>query len=166
MVNKLFGELETVHKMITAKMKCSNCGAEMSNMNFSWDKKYWLMMLPIIPILLLGFYPIAKMTLFKGDASKELSVSDIQKSSNAQNIDVVGLITNNGSHKWTNITIEAEFFDGSGAFLDEQSTSLRTEVPAGAKEHFKISFRTAETKLMAEDTKMVVKIAGGHTSPF
>ena len=120
----------------------------------------------MIPIMLLAFLPIIRMTFFKGDVTKDLVISEVQKRSNGQSIDVLGLITNNGRHKWSSVTIEAEFFDGSGVFLDEQSSYLRSEIPAGAKEHFKISMRTSDSKLKAEDTKMVVKIAGGHTMPF
>ncbi len=149
-----------------AKMKCSNCGAEMSNLNFTQGKKHLLYRLFMIPIMLLAFLPIIRMTFFKGDVTKDLVISEVQKRSNGQSIDVLGLITNNGRHKWSSVTIEAEFFDGSGVFLDEQSSYLRSEIPAGAKEHFKISMRTSDSKLKAEDTKMVVKIAGGHTMPF
>ena len=148
---------------MTAKMKCSNCGAEMSNFNFSPGRRYWLFM---IPIMLLGFFPFIRMTFFKGDVTKDLVISEIQKRVSGPSTEVVGLITNKGSHKWSNVTIEAEFFDGSGVFLDEQSSSLRAEIPAGAQEHFKISLRTSDPKLQAADTKMVVKIAGGHTMPF
>jgi len=146
-----------------AKMTCSNCGAEMSNLNFSAGRRYWLFM---IPVMLLGFYPLLRMTFFKGDATKDLVISEVEKHSNGPITDVVGVITNNGSRKWSMVTIEAEFFDGAGAFLDEQSSPLRAEIPAGAKEHFKITLRALDPKLKAEDTKMVVKVAGGHTMPF
>jgi len=138
----------------------------MSNLNFTQGKKHLLYRLFMIPIMLLAFLPIIRMTFFKGDVTKDLVISEVQKRSNGQSIDVLGLITNNGRHKWSSVTIEAEFFDGSGVFLDEQSSYLRSEIPAGAKEHFKISMRTSDSKLKAEDTKMVVKIAGGHTMPF
>jgi hypothetical protein len=146
-----------------AKMTCSNCGAEMSNLNFSAGRRYWLFM---IPVMLLGFYPLLRMSYFKGDATKDLVISEVEKRSNGPITDVVGVITNKGSRKWSSVTIEAEFFDGSGVFLDEQSSLLRAEIPAGAKEHFKISLRASDPKLKAEDTKMVVKVAGGHTMPF
>jgi len=144
-------------------MKCSTCGAEMSNFNFSWGRRYWLF---TIPIMLMGFYPLFRMTFLKGDVTKELVISEVQERKTGRSIDVVGLITNNGSHKWSSVTIEAEFYDAKGVFLDEESTYLRAEVPAGPKEHFKISLRTPDPKLQAEDTKMVVKVAGGHTMPF
>lgn len=146
-----------------AKMKCSNCGAEISNMNMSWGRKYWLFM---IPVMLLGFYPLLKMTLFKGDVTKELIVSDVKKRQNGEQTDVTGLITNNGRNKWSSVTIEAEFFDASGTFITETSDYLRTDIQPGAKEHFKISYRTSSPELSAPDTKMVVKVAGGHSFGF
>ena len=148
---------------MNAKMTCSNCGAEMSNLNFSAGRRYWLFM---IPFMLLAFFPIIRMSFFKGDATKDLVISEVEKRSNGPSTDVVGLITNKGSRKWSGVTNEAEFFDASGAFLDEQSSPLRSEIPAGAKEHFKITLRALDPKLKAEDTKMVVKLAGGHTMPF
>ena len=146
-----------------AKMKCSNCGAEMSNLNFSWGKKYWLFM---IPVMLLGFLPLMKMMFFKGDATKDLVISEIQKRVNGPNIDVIGLITNSGSHKWSSITVEAEFFDSAGVFVDEQSEYLRSDIPPAAKEHFKFSWKASDPKLLADDIKMIVKVAGGHSMPF
>jgi hypothetical protein len=116
--------------------------------------------------MLIGLFPLFRMTYLKGDITKELVISEVEKRSSAPTIDIVGLITNRGTHKWSNISIEAEFYDGSGAFLDEKSDYLRTEIPAGAKEHFKISLRTPDPRLRADDTKMVVKIAGGHSPPF
>ncbi len=46
-----------------AKMKCSNCGAEISNLNMSWGWKNYLM---VVPIMLLGFLPLLRTTFFKG----------------------------------------------------------------------------------------------------
>lgn len=146
-----------------AKMKCSNCGAEMSNLNMSWGRRYWLFM---IPVMLLGFLPLLKMTFFKGDVTKDLSVSEIQKRAVDKSIEIIGLLTNNGSRKWSSVTVEVEFFDASGVFIDEASEYLRSEVAAGAKEHFKIAIRSPGAAILAPDTKMVVKVSGGHTMPF
>jgi hypothetical protein len=146
-----------------AKMKCSNCGAEMSNLNMTWGRKQlWF----IIPILLLGFLPMAKLFWFKGDATKELTVSEIQKRISGQSLEIVGLITNNGGHKWSSVTIEAEFFDAAGNFLDEASEYLRSDINEGAKEHFKITMKLPPTQESLLGTKMVVKVTGGHTMPF
>ena len=146
-----------------AKMKCSNCGAEMSNLNMTWGKKQMLL---IIPIMLIGFLPLARMMFFKGDIMKELAISDIQSRPAEMSLEVVGLITNSGSHDWSGITVQAEFFDGKGGFLNEATEYLQSDVKAGAKEHFKITIRSPSATMTDPATKMVVKIAGGHTSPF
>ena len=146
-----------------AKMKCSHCGAEMVNLNMSWG---WKQLLIVIPIMLLGFYPLAKMTLFRSDISKDLVISDVQKRDGERDLEIIGLITNTGSRTWSNVTIEAEFFDGSGAFIDEASEYIPADITGNAKEHFKVTFHSPAKTLRSPETKMVVKIAGGHTSPF
>ena len=146
-----------------AKMKCSNCGAEMSNFNMSWG---WKHLLFVVPILLLGFFPLLRLTFFKGDVTKELSIRDVQKRSIEGRLEIVGLITNTGNRSWSGVTIEAEFFDASGAFIDEAHEYLQADVPGNAKEHFKVTITDPSPALNAPDTKMVVKVAGGHTSPF
>ena len=146
-----------------AKMKCSNCGAEMSNLTLSWGKKQlWF----IIPIMVIGFLPMVKLFWFKGDATKDLVVSEIQKRVNGSSVEIVGLITNSGSNKFSSVTIEAEFFDAAGNFLDEESEYMRSEIPGGAKEHFKITLKTPLSQANAPDTKMVVKVTGGQSMPF
>jgi hypothetical protein len=146
-----------------AKVKCSNCGAELSNFNLSWGKKQFLF---VVPIMILAFLPIVKMTFFKGDASKELTISDVQKRVNDQSMEIIGLITNTGSHKWSSVTVEAEFYDSSGAFIDEAQESLRSEVSAKAKEHFKMTIHHPSPAVSGPDTKMVLKISSGMTLPF
>lgn len=144
-----------------AKMKCSNCGAEMSNLNMSWGKKQlWF----IIPIMLLGFMPMIKLFWFKGEATKDLVISEVQKRTNGSSLEIVGLLTNSGKHTFSSVTIEAEFFDAAGNFLDEQSEYLRSDITGGAKEHFKITVKTPP--VTSPEPKMVVKVTGGHSMPF
>ena len=87
-----------------AKMKCSNCGAEISNLNMSWGWKNYLM---VVPIMLLGFLPLLRMTFFKGDITKELTISDVQRRSVDRSLEIVGLIANKGNRTWSGVTIEA-----------------------------------------------------------
>ena len=146
-----------------AKMKCSNCGAEISNLNMSWGWKNYLM---VVPIMLLGFLPLLRTTFFKGDITKELTISDVQRRSVDRSLEIVGLIANKGNRTWSGVTIEAEFFDASGAFIDEATDYRRADISANAQEHFKVTILTPSAALSDPGTKMVVKVAGGHTSPF
>jgi hypothetical protein len=149
--------------LMLAQMKCSNCGAEMSNFNMSWGWKNYLVMLPI---MLLGFLPLLQMTFFKGDVTKELTISDVQRRSADRSVEIVGLITNKGNRTWSGVTIEAEFFDASGAFIDEATDYRRADISANAQEHFKVTIANPPPALSDPDTKMVVKVAGGHSLPF
>ena len=146
-----------------AKMKCSNCGAEMSNLNMSWG---WKPLLIMVPIMLLGFLPLLKLTFFQADITKDLTVSDITKRIVDDRLEIIGLITSTGSHNWSGISLEVEFFDSNGAFVDEAQERLGADIAAKAKEHFKMTIRDPSPALNAPDTKMVVKVAGGHTSSF
>jgi len=144
-------------------MKCSSCGAEMENLNMSWGKKQWFF---IIPIMILGFLPLAKMTFFKGDPTSDMIISEIRSNTNGGTIEITGLITNSGRHEWSSVTVEVEFFDKNGNFLDEKSEYLRTTIKPDAKEHFKVSIASKDERLLEEGVDVRVKIAGGHTSPF
>jgi len=148
---------------MAAKLKCSNCGEEISTFNMSWG---WKHLLFIVPIMLIGFLPMARLFLFKGNISKELVLSEVEKRLTGGNLEIVGLITNNGNHDWTAVAIEAEFFDTSGVFLDEGQEYLRSNVSRGAKEHFKITIRNPKESMTSDQSKMVVKVSGGHSSPF
>jgi hypothetical protein len=146
-----------------AKMKCSNCGAEVTNLSMSWG---WKHLLFAVPVMLLGFYPLLKMSFFKGDITKELQVSDVQQRSRDGSLEIVGLITNTGSTTWSSVTIEAEFFDAAGNFLEEATQYHQGHITGNAKEHFKVTILSPAPALSAPETKMVVKVAGGHSSPF
>lgn len=146
-----------------AKMKCSNCGAEMSNLSLTWGKKQlWF----IIPIMLLGFLPMAKLFWFKGDATKDLVISEVHRRTINDVHEITGLLTNNGRHKFSSVTIEAEFFDAAGTFLDEGSEYLRSDIAGGAKEHFKITMKRPSAQAESPGTKVELKVTGGRSDPF
>ena len=146
-----------------AKMKCSNCGAEMSNMSMNWGlKQLWV----IVPILILGFLPLIRMTLYKGDVTKDLAISEVRTKMVGSSLEVIGLISNSSGREWSGVTIEAEFYDPSGVFLDERTQYLQSTIGGHAKEHFKVTV-SSPPELAAEGViKPTMKISGGHTSPF
>jgi len=146
-----------------AKIKCSSCGSEIDNLNFSWGKKYWLF---IIPVMLLGFYPLIKMTLLKADPLKDMTISQVETKSGEDTIEVIGLITNDGRNRWSNVTVEVEFFDSDGKFLDERSEHLQSTIRPDAMEHFKVAIADASPEMIADGVEMKVKISGGLSMPF
>ena len=149
-----------------AKVKCSNCGAEISNLNFSWGRKQWLLMLPALLIIPIALFPLYRLNFMKGDIAKELSISNVEKRVRGPNGEVVGIITNHSKRAWNGVNVEAEFFDADGNFLDEERSFLSLDLVPGAQEHFKISIHTSDPKVLENDAKVVVKISSGRTDPF
>lgn len=146
-----------------AKMKCSNCGAEISNLSMTWG---WKQLLLTLPIVLIGMIPLLMLRFSKGDVAKALLISNVQKRDKDGQLEVVGLITNQGNRTWSSVTVEAEFVDASGAFLDEEEQYRHGDVAGKAEEHFKLTISSPSPALTAADTKMVVKVSGGRVSPF
>jgi hypothetical protein len=68
--------------------------------------------------MLIGFLPLIKMSFFKGDVTKDLKISGIETRASGKSLEIVGLITNSSGREWSGITVEAEFFDASGRFID------------------------------------------------
>jgi hypothetical protein len=120
----------------------------------------------VIPIMLLGFLPLIKMTFFKGEVTKDLTVGEIQTKVSGRSLEIIGLITNSSRSEWSSVTVEAEFFDDSGKFVDEAIEYLRSDIGGNSKEHFKIVINSPPEAALNGSIKPVVKISGGHTSPF
>ncbi len=63
-------------------MKCPTCGADIlagadipaMNIQYSWKQ-----LLFIVPIMLLGFWPLAQVTILRGDVTKDLVVRQVEK---------------------------------------------------------------------------------------
>ena len=149
-------------------MKCSNCGADVPAVNVQYS---WKQFLFIVPLLLVGFWPLAQLTILRGDVTKDLVIRQVGKKLSFQDsprgkLVVTGLIKNLGKRDWSGVTIEAEFFDEQGMFLDEASEYLRSDILGEAEEHFKMEIRSPGNALIAETTTLKVKISGGRSKPF
>ena len=149
-------------------MKCSNCGADVPAVNVQYS---WKQLLIIVPLLLVGFWPLAQLTILRGDVKKDLVIRQVEKKLSFQDsprgkLVVTGLIKNLGKRDWSGVTIEAEFFDEQGMFLDEASEYLRSDILGEAEEHFKMEIRSPGNALIAETTTLKVKISGGRSKPF
>ena len=149
-------------------MKCSNCGADIPAVNVQYS---WKQLIFIVPILLVGFWPLAQLTIFRGDVTKDLVIRQVEKKLSFQDspngtLVVTGIIKNLGSREWSGVTVEAEFFDEQGMFLDEATEYIRSDILAEAEEHFKIQIRSPRNELTADTTALKVKISGGRSQPF
>ena len=149
-------------------MKCSNCGADIPAVNVQYS---WKQLLFIVPILLVGFWPLAQLTIFRGDVTKDLVIRQVEKKLSFQDspngtLVVTGIIKNLGNREWSGVTVEAEFFDEQDMFLDEASEYIRSDILAEAEEHFKIQIRSPRNELTADTTALKVKISGGRSQLF
>jgi len=149
-------------------MKCSNCGADIPAVNVQYS---WKQLIFIVPILLVGFWPLAQLTIFRGDVTKDLVIRQVEKKLSFQDspngtLVVTGIIKNLGNREWSGVTVEAEFFDEQDMFLDEASEYIRSDILAEAEEHFKIQIRSPRNELTADTTALKVKISGGRSQPF
>lgn len=146
-----------------ATVKCSNCGAEITNLNFSWGRKQWLW---LIPILLISFLPMWKLYAPKGDFRQDLQIHVLEKRQAGQDLEILGDVTNRGKTRWENINIDCLFFDSKGSFIDKASGRVNAIVMPDGREYFKITAKDAGAALASPDVRMEAKIADAYSSPF
>lgn len=148
---------------MNATVKCSNCGAEITNLNFSWGRKQWLWM---IPFLLFCLLPMWRIYMPRGDYRNDLQVAVLEQRTSESLLEILGTIRNNGKTKWENVELDAEFFDADGKFIDEASGRVSSAVEPGALEHFKMEIKNPAERIRAETTRMELKVADAYSSPF
>ena len=151
-----------------ARLHCSNCGAELTNMTMSWGRHQWLWTLGYVAFVFGAMY-VGQWYLFGRDGSYvdevEASLVDVRPA--ADRVEVVGKLKNLGKHTWVHFNVEAEFFDGSGKFLDE-TTAWRvpaTLSPEG-EENFKLTLMTSDERILKGKPKVVVKVADADLARF
>ena len=113
----------------------------MVNLNMSWGWKQYLI---IIPCMLLGFYPLAKMTLFRGDISKDLVISEVQKRTDERNLEIVGPHTysdQNITIRWSDGSTESY---GSDRVLDLDGRRKLSALGKFNRRHFEFAVTSAE----------------------
>ena len=148
---------------MNAKVKCSNCGAEITNLTFSWGMKQWLWML--VPIVL-AIVAAVWITYPRGDFRKELSISVLNTRFSTNEVAVLGTVTNAGKHEWQSVEIKAEFYDKEGHFLDETSEYLSGSVRPRSEEHFRLSLHKPGEEIVTGSPKVVVKVSDARHDPF
>lgn len=149
-----------------ATVKCSNCGAEITNLNFSWGKKQWIFMLPLLVILPLSLWPMWRIMKPKGDFREDLHVTVEETREVDNTLEILGTIENKGKATWAGIQIDVEFFDAQGKFIDEASGHVVSSVVAGEKENFKLDVPAASRQIEQEGIRMEVKVADARATIF
>jgi hypothetical protein len=148
---------------MNATLKCSNCGSEITNLNMTWGKKQWLWMTPLMILILL---PMWKLYKPKGDFRKDLQVEMLELRKDSGNIEILGTIQNNGATEWNFISLNADFFDPQGKFLDQHTERLSNSIPPGDTAHFKITILSPSERTKAKDVRIELKVADASTRMF
>lgn len=146
-----------------ASVKCSNCGAEITNLNFSWGKKQWIFFFPAI---LLCLFPMWHLYKPKGDFRKDLQLTVLEKRIAGKNVEILGTVENKGKHSWDSIHINAEFYSTDGKFVDQASEYLSTAVSSGAKENFKICISDASDWAKSDTSQLQLKVGDAMAPLF
>lgn len=151
---------------MTAKVKCSNCGEEMTNLTFSWGEKQWLW----VPF---GFLPLLFFIIWmnrwmfpNGDFASEIEITHTETRVSENRIDVLGKLRNVGDHTWKRVTLEAEFFDQNDRFLDETSEYMSVSLSPGSEEHFRVTLANPTDRIANGDPKVVLKVTDANLDRF
>ncbi len=151
---------------MNAQLKCSNCGAEITNLTMSWGQKYWLWFIPFAVFII--FIPYFTDFMFKdtNDFREDLSVSGIERRYVNGTIEILGVVQNAGQVNWQHITIEAELFSKDGKFLDEITGRNEANLSPGASERFKIHAQNFPRSRWDAIGDVKVKVADAYHSRF
>lgn len=150
-----------------AKVKCSNCGAELTNLTFGWGNKQWIW-------IAFGFAPLIALTVWTAlrilprnhDFTKEIQTSLIDTRFDKDQVDIPGEMKNIGTRTWNLVTVEAEFYAADGKFLDEATAYISASLAPGAEEHFRITLNKPSDQIVKGAPQVVVKVTDAHENRF
>ncbi len=151
-----------------AQLKCSNCGAEISNLNFSWGRKQWLWFIPFMLFAFLFPFFMEK-TILKKDASSfrtDLIIKDTEKRYINGTIEILGIIENHGKVNWENIEVQAELYGKEGKFLDQITGRIASNLLPGGTDHFKLSSKEFPGERWEAIIDMKIKVADAYHSKY
>jgi hypothetical protein len=150
-----------------ATVKCSNCGAEITNLSFTWGKKYWLWsLLFTIPILLIGFYPMYQVFKPKGDFRQDLQITLLDTRKENGNLEILGTIHNQGKTAWQSIELAVDFFNAKEEFIDKETERVSGSIEPGSSEHFKIKILNPSERILADGVHKELKISDASSRIF
>lgn len=151
-----------------AQLKCSNCGAEISNLNFSWGRKQWLWFIPFMLFALL-FPIIMKSDILKKDTHNfrnDIIIKETEKRYINDTIEILGIIENRGKVNWEYIVIKAELYGKDGKFLDEITGRIAANLLPNTTDHFKLSAKEFPGARWEAINEMKIKVADAYHSKY
>jgi hypothetical protein len=153
--------------MQSAALKCSNCGAEITNLTLGWSKRQWLWgIFSFVPFVALVVWINYGLFRHSDSYADELEASLIDVRSTKDRIDIRGTIRNHGKHTWERVVVEAEFYDEEGVFIDETSEHIAASLSPNAEEHFRLTLSSPDLRIVESEPKVTLKIADASESRF
>ncbi len=119
-----------------------------------------------IPLLVIFAWMEFSMFRTNRDFVTEIKASLIETRSANDQFDILGRLTNDGTHTWDRITVEAEIFDKDGKFLDETSDYISVTLSPGSEEHFRLSLSRPDEKILDASSKVVLKVTDADIDRF
>ena len=150
-----------------AQLKCSNCGAEISNLNLSWGRKHWLWFIPLMTVMI--FLPLFMNHILredKHDFRPDLSTKEIERRYTNGTVEILGVVENHGKVNWEHIAIQADLYGKDGKFLDQLIAHTPLNLSPGASGHFKMSSKEFPQSRWEAINDMKVKVSDAYHSPF
>jgi hypothetical protein len=145
------------------QLKCSNCVAEVSNLNFGWDKKQWLWWsIPFLVFIIAIPFIMELLMRDNSDFRVDLSLGNIEKQYTDGTIEIIGVIENKGEVDWDNIIVQAELFSAEGKFLDELTRRIYTKLSPGASEYFQIQSEDFPKERWEATKEIQVKVSDAN----
>ena len=142
------------------KITCPHCNEELPG---KFRIPSYTQIILLLPILILGAYPLYTMVLFKPISSEDLSISEVKSMVVENKLEVLGVISNSSKNEWSSVKIEVEFYDSEGAFIGEDSQYLNSAILPLSNENFKVVFRTLPSQLQPGDPPPKFKLTGGRS---
>jgi len=154
---------------LKTQLKCSNCGAEITNLKFSsWLRKEWLWFIPFVIIIF--FLPdviiLYKIYGGKHDFTTELTAKETERRFLNGTIEIFGVIENHGKVNWEDIVVQADLFGKNKQFLDQLSTRTCANLLPGTSEYFKISSNDFLESRWKEIEDIEIKVSTAYHSKF
>lgn len=147
-----------------SNLKCSNCGAEITNLNFGWDKKQWLWFIPFLLFLFIIPFAFEFVMKDRSDFRVDLSVNIADQKFSDDTVEIIGVIENNGKVEWEDIIVQAEFYSADERFLEEITRRVYTKLPSGASEYFQIQSKEFPEDRWEATERIEIKVSEARHS--
>ncbi len=148
---------------MNTKLKCSNCGAEITNLNFGWGKWSWLwVLLSFLPMIFIFGY----LWQPKGDYRKDLVFTVVEARVAQANINVHAKVRNAGKHDWQGVEVLAELYGKDGKFLTQQPQSLVGTMQPGEERQFRFVLYAPSDEPLSPSPKIVLRAVSANHFPF